>query len=52
VDYFVILESKVSFQNSLKPLHYKENAKRFAKFKDKIIHVPIKDMEAPSSYYR
>lgn len=39
VDRFVIVESKVTFQGNEKPLHYRNNQERFAKFRDKIIHV-------------
>lgn len=37
VDYFVILESDQTFQETAKPLHLKDNLHRYAEFKDKII---------------
>jgi hypothetical protein len=39
VDYFVLVEAPVSHQGNPKPLHYAENADRFAKWADQIIHV-------------
>lgn len=52
VDFFLISESTTSFQNRPKPLYYKENEQRFARFKDKIIHLPIEILPGQSSYYR
>ena len=42
VDYFIIGESEETFSGKAKPMLYLENASRYAKFADKIIHVPIK----------
>jgi beta-1,4-mannosyl-glycoprotein beta-1,4-N-acetylglucosaminyltransferase len=39
VDYFVIGESKQTFSNKAKPLHYLENKSKFEKWNHKIIHV-------------
>lgn len=44
VDYFVLVEGNKTFQNKEKPLIYLENKERFAKWADKIIHVPVLDM--------
>jgi hypothetical protein len=43
VDYFVLVESVETFRGDLKPLYFLENKDRFAKFLDKIIHVPVFD---------
>ncbi len=39
VDKFIIIESTHTHSNLPKPLHYVENEHRFAKYKDKIIHL-------------
>jgi hypothetical protein len=39
VDRFVIVEANRTHKGTLKPLHYAENAQRFAEWKDKIVHV-------------
>lgn len=39
VDYFVLGESEETFSGHPKPLYYKENKERFAKWNHKIIHV-------------
>lgn len=44
VDYFVLVEADTTFQGNPKILFYAENAERFAPYKDKIIHVIIRDM--------
>ena len=41
VDHIVVVESAMSHQGAFKPLHYQENATRFARFADKIIHVAL-----------
>ncbi len=43
VDHFVLVESKISFTGKEKPLHFAENAHRFEKYKDKIIHIVVED---------
>ncbi|KAL9098118.1 MAG: hypothetical protein Q9163_006161 [Psora crenata] len=43
VDYFVILESATTFQQSSKPLYLKENLSRFETFQHKIIHRVLDD---------
>ena len=45
VDFFVICESTETFQGNPKPLYYELNKERFAKWKDKIIHIvsPVGD---------
>ena len=44
VDKFVICEAKETFQGKSKPLYYRENKERFAKWQDKIIHYVIEDI--------
>jgi beta-1,4-mannosyl-glycoprotein beta-1,4-N-acetylglucosaminyltransferase len=41
VDIFCIVESSKSFQSAPKPLHYKENLKRFEKYANKIRYLPL-----------
>jgi hypothetical protein len=41
VDTFVIVEADRTFQGAPKPLHFAQNADRFAKFAQKIVYVPI-----------
>ena len=48
VDYFVIVESTVTFNSNPKQLLFNDNRHLFDKFKDKIIHVVIDD--SPSSF--
>lgn len=48
VDYFVIVESTVTFSSKPKQLLFHDNRDLFDKFKDKIIHVVIDD--SPSSF--
>ena len=38
VDYFIVLESAIDFQNRPKPLHVEINWSRFAPFHHQIIH--------------
>src|SRR3972149_5101095 len=44
VDKFVICEAKETFQGKSKPLYYRENKERFAKWQDKIIYYVIEDI--------
>lgn len=39
VDRFIIVEADQTFRGQPKPLHFAENASRFAAFSDKIIHI-------------
>lgn len=39
VDVFVLVESRLTLARKAKPLHYQKNAKRYAKWADKIRHV-------------
>lgn len=48
VDYFVLVESPLTFAGNPKNLYYNENKERFAKFADKIIHV-IDDQLIPNT---
>ena len=43
VDRFVIVEATMTHNGGSKPLYYKENMARFAKFNHKIIHVVVDD---------
>ena len=43
VDKFVICEANETFSGKLKPLYFKDNEERFAKWKDKIIHYVVKN---------
>ncbi len=43
VDYFVLVEACETFRGQDKPLHFAENAPRFEKFKDKILHVIVQE---------
>ncbi len=45
VDRFVLVESTRTFSNQPKPLIYKENRDRFARFAPKIVHVVVEDTE-------
>lgn len=49
VDHFVVVEATQTFAGTEKPLYYKENENRFAKFADKIIHVIVDDLPDHSS---
>lgn len=44
VDYFVLVESTLTYMGQPKPLYYADNKERFAKFHDKIIHIVVDDM--------
>lgn len=44
VDKFVLIESDETISGDPKPLYYADNKERFAAFKDKIIHVIVRDM--------
>lgn len=44
VDYFVLVESTVTFTGKPKPLFYENNKARFKDFHDRIIHVIVDDM--------
>lgn len=47
VDRFVIAESNYTHTGQPKPLYFKENEARFARFSDKIIHVVSRDPATP-----
>ncbi len=44
VDFFIISESNLTHSGTTKPLYFEENKSKFEQFKDKIIHLVIKDM--------
>lgn len=48
VDYFVLVESTVSFTGKIKPLYYEENKHLFKDFESKIIHYIVED--TPNSF--
>ena len=51
VDYFVIVEGNKTWQNNSKPLQF--DIKKFEKFKDKIIYIPVEDLpEGDNPYLR
>jgi hypothetical protein len=53
VDWFVLVESTVTFAGNPKSLFYAENAERFARWKDKIVHVIVNDTpDGPSAWDR
>lgn len=41
IDYFVIVESEITFQGNLKEFNFEKNQSRFDRFKDKIIYYKI-----------
>ena len=41
VDYFILVESKDTFQGDPKPLYFEENKELFAPYLDKIIHIIV-----------
>lgn len=43
VDKFVLIENIITYTNKKKPLYYAENKSRYKKFKDKIIHIVVRD---------
>ena len=49
VDYFVLVESKKSFQNKQKICYYFENMKKFSKFNHKIIRLEIPESDFTSN---
>ncbi len=51
-DYFVLVEATETFAGTKKPLFYKENAERFAKFSHKIIHVVVDDLPKDSTAWK
>ena len=54
VDHFVIVEATRTFTGKPKPLHFGDNAARYAANRDKIIHVVVDDMpqDAPDAWQR
>lgn len=51
VDYFILVESNQTFSGQPKPLYYKENKERFAKWNKKIIHIVVPDIDIPDDNY-
>ena len=50
VDYFVVVESTITFSSKPKQLLFQDNKHLFDKFKDKIIYVVIDD--SPISFFK
>jgi len=44
IDYFVLCESTVNFDNTPKPLYFNKNRQMFEKFQHKIIYILVDDM--------
>ena len=51
VDHFVLVECTQTHRAGTKPLYYDINKARFNKFKDKIIHVIVKDHLPPNDLW-
>lgn len=47
VDYFVLVESTKTFTNKDKPLYYQNNKHLFEKWRSKILHVIVDDIDMP-----
>lgn len=52
IDYFIIVESKKTFQGDSKPLYYSENKARFKDFNSKIIHIVLDDFPDKSNAWK
>lgn len=52
VDFFVIVESRMTHQGRPKALQFADNRRRFAKFEAKIAHVVLDDLQGQNSYYK
>lgn len=52
VDFHVLIESTETFTGRPKPLHYRDNAARFAEFAPKILHVAVSDLPATGPWGR
>lgn len=50
VDYFILVESTVTFAGNPKPLFYQDNKDMFAEFNHKIIHIIVDDMPLGSEH--
>ena len=48
VDKFILVEATTTYSGIPKPLYYLRNTKRFAKFKDKIVHIIVDDLPRSS----
>lgn len=51
IDKFVVVEGTLTHTGKQKPLYFNENKERFARFKDKIIHVVVDDFPQPPDGY-
>lgn len=54
VDFFVVVEADKSFSGHPKPLWYSVYKKRFERFHEQIIYIPVRDMplDVPSRWHR
>ena len=52
VDYFVVVEARVSFTNMPKPLHFSENKDRFNAVSSKIVHIILDVLSGNSTWER
>ena len=52
VDFFVIVESRVTHQGRPKALHYADNKRRFGNFAAKIAHVVLDQLQGEYSYFK
>lgn len=50
VDFFVIAESPITYRADSKPLYFKENKERFAKFLPKIRHIIVDDLPTEKGF--
>ncbi len=51
VDHFILVESARTLSGKPKPLHFKNNAQRFSKWKNQIIHLVAPDNNMPAWEY-
>jgi len=47
VDFFVLVESNLTFTGNEKPLYFQQNKHRFRSFQKKIIHIPVTNLKDP-----
>jgi beta-1,4-mannosyl-glycoprotein beta-1,4-N-acetylglucosaminyltransferase len=52
VDYFLIVESSETFSGIKKPLYFQENANRFSRWKDKVLHYVVDDYPNDNLIYQ
>ncbi|KAK9812905.1 hypothetical protein WJX72_005596 [[Myrmecia] bisecta] len=52
VDYFVVIESKLSYRNTSKPLFFRQHEQRFQAFVDKIIYIALDSLQGSTNWER